>query len=87
MNNYLRVRVTYTDGHEESGSKSLQREATNRVRAAQGNNNFGHCSRTLTTTRTVQENTSSRESRIGDTNSGHRRGQRPADLLFGCCRR
>ncbi len=40
MGNYLRVRVTYTDGHGEPGSKSLQREAPNRVRAAQGDNNF-----------------------------------------------
>ena len=27
MNNYLRVRVAYADGHGEPGSKSLQREA------------------------------------------------------------
>ena len=40
MTNYLRARVTYTDGHGEFGSKSLQSEATNRVRAAQGDNNF-----------------------------------------------
>ena len=39
MNNYLRARVAYTDGHGEPGGKSLQREATNRVRAAQGDNN------------------------------------------------
>ena len=56
MNNYLRVRVTYIDGHAESGSKNLQREAANRVRAASGNNNRPLFS-DATTTRTVQENT------------------------------
>ena len=56
MNNYLRVRVTYIDGHAESGGKNLQREATNRVRAASGNNNRPLFS-DATTTRTVQENT------------------------------
>ena len=60
---YLRARVTYTDGHAESGSKSLQREATNRVRAAQGNNNFPVFPDTPTT-RTVQENTAA-ERKIG----------------------
>ena len=39
-NHYLRVTVTYTDGHTASGSKSLQRTSTNRVRAAPGENNF-----------------------------------------------
>ena len=54
--NYLRVRATYTDGHGESGSKSLQRASTNRVRAASGSNNRPLFSDTPTT-RTVQENT------------------------------
>ncbi len=56
MNNYLRVRVTYIDGHAESGSKNLQREAANRVRAASGNNNRPLFS-DATTTRSVEENT------------------------------
>ena len=56
MNNYLRARVAYTDGHGDPGSKSFQREATNRVRAARGNNNVPLFS-DATTTRRVQENT------------------------------
>ena len=48
--------MAYTDGHAESGSKNLQREATNRVRAARGNNNVPLFS-DATTTRSVQENT------------------------------
>ena len=56
MNNYLRARVVYTDGHGDPGSKSFQREATNRVRAARGNNNVPLFS-DATTTRRVQENT------------------------------
>ena len=64
MNNYLRARVVYTDGHGEPGSKSFQREATNRVRAARGNNNVPLFS-DATTTRSVQENTAAGRN-IGD---------------------
>ena len=54
ISNYLRVRVTYTDGHGEPDSKSFQRMATNPVRDEQGRNppQFPE----PTTTRSVQEN-------------------------------
>ena len=38
MDKYLRVTVSYTDGHTESGSKDLQHTFTNRVRAAPSSN-------------------------------------------------
>ena len=55
-NNYLRVTVTYTDGHGASGSKNLQRTSANRVRAKPGENNRPVFSDD-TWTRSVQENT------------------------------
>ena len=64
MNHYLRVTVTYTDGHGEPGSKNLQRTSTNRVRARPGDNNRPGFS-DATTTRSVEENTAAGRN-IGD---------------------
>ena len=54
VDKYLRVRVTYTDGH--GSDKELSHTATNQVRVAPGTNNGPQFSDT-TTTRSVQENT------------------------------
>ena len=78
MNNYLRARVTYTDGHGEPGSKSLQRDGhqpgtgragQQQLPAVLGRHHDPHCPGEY----------ESRESRWRP-GSGHRLGRRPADL-------
>ena len=64
VSNYLRVRVSYTDGHTESGSKDLQHTFTNPVRPAPDSNippQFPDSG----TAREVQENTPAGE-KIGE---------------------
>ena len=86
MNNYLRVRVTYTDGYDDSVSKSLQSTATNPVRAKTGRQQLPAvpvpAGRAWYSQRRGEHGSQEEYRR---TSGGHRLGQRPADLLLRYC--
>ena len=75
VDNYLRVRVSYTDGHTESGSKDLQHTFTNPVRAAPVHNESPAFT-TASVTRTVGVN-----ARAGSHVGASVRAEDPGDPL------